>query len=185
MFEELNRLGRALEDLLALGRLDAGAPEGRTVPVRVGALVHQALHLSDHPEYLLVQETLGAEELLVLVDQAQVVRALANLVRNADLHGGGLTNVRLAAVGAMVDIHVEDAGPGVPEADRERIFERFARAGRHRSGTGSGLGLSIVRQTVLNHGGTVWCTTRHVNDDSTGADFVLRLPVVTPERDLS
>ena len=60
----------------------------------------------------------------------------------------------------FVDVHVEDRGPGVPASGQERVFERFARAGGQKEGTGSGLGLSIVAQTVRNHGGDVWCTDR-------------------------
>ena len=57
--------------------------------------------------------------------------------------------------------------------DRERVFERFARAGGRRAGTGSGLGLSIVERIVRNHDGSAWCTAR----TGGGACFVVRLPV--------
>ena len=67
-----------------------------------------------------------------------------------------------------------DDGPGVDDEDRERVFERFARAGARKAGTGSGLGLSIVERIVRNHGGSVWCASR----PDGGACFVLRLPVV-------
>ena len=72
-------------------------------------------------------------------------------------------------------MHVEDRGPGVPADDKTRVFERFARAGGQKEGTGSGLGLSIVEQTVRNHHGDVWCTDR----PGGGAVFVLRLPART------
>jgi signal transduction histidine kinase len=98
---------------------------------------------------------------------------LTNLFRNADLHGGGLTGVRIVERGDFADVHVEDRGPGVPADDRARVFERFARAGGQKEGTGSGLGLSIVQQTVHNHRGAVWCTDRAGG----GAVFVLRLPL--------
>ncbi len=101
------------------------------------------------------------------------MRALANLVRNAELHGAGVTGVRVAGSGSFVEIRVEDAGPGVPHEERERIFERFARAGGQKAGTGSGLGLSIVQQTVHHHDGQVWCEPAAAG----GAAFVVRLPV--------
>jgi K+-sensing histidine kinase KdpD len=77
---------------------------------------------------------------------------------------------------------VEDEGPGVAEGDRDRIFERFARAtdaaGRRGSGEGVGLGLALVKEHINLHGGRVWV------EDGTGgvgARFVFELPTVTPE----
>lgn len=140
-------------------------------------LVHQALLSSDRSLDLLEAGCAGSADPLVEVDRPQLVRALTNLVRNADLHGGGLTCVRVLDLGAFVDVHVEDRGPGVAPGDKKRIFERFARAGGHKVGTGSGLGLSIVQQTARNHRGDVWCTDR----PDGGAVFVLRLPT-SPKR---
>ena len=100
-----------------------------------------------------------------------------NLFRNADLHGDGLTGVTVVDRGDVVDVQVEDRGPGVPAADRARIFERFARAGGHKVGTGSGLGLSIVELIVRGHRGTV--TVRSA--PGAGSTFTLRLPGVDPD----
>ncbi len=175
MSDELTRFRRALEDLLALGRLDAGAREGDAGVVAVGDLVRQALAMTGHRSTdLVVAEPDAVLSATVLVDRSQVVRALTNLIRNAELHGTGLRRVRLVARSSAVEVHVEDAGPGVPPEERERIFERFARAGGQKAGTGSGLGLSIVQQTVRNHDGDVWCQ----ETDEGGADFVVRLPEV-------
>ena len=115
----------------------------------------------------------SSRSLEVLVDRPQMVRALANLLRNAELHGGGVTGVGIEVDDTHVHIVVRDAGPGVPAEERQRIFERFARAGGTREGTGSGLGLSIVAETVRRHGGAVWC----VDADGGGAEFVVRLPL--------
>jgi signal transduction histidine kinase len=174
MAVELERFRRALEDLLTLGRLDAEAHEAHVSVLGSGELVRQALVASGRPPDLLMEPDGSSSESLVRVDRPQLLRALSNLFENADLHGGGLTSVRILPRGDFVDIHVEDHGSGVAAPDRERIFERFARAGGRKAGTGSGLGLSIVNQTVRNHQGSVWCTTR----DGGGATFVLRLPTV-------
>lgn len=174
MADELDRFRRALADLLALGRLDAGAHENEPSPVGARALVRQALRSSDRPLDLLQTDTGATPDPVVNVDRPQLVRALTNLFQNADLHGAGLTGVRVLDRGGFVDFHVEDRGPGVASADRERIFERFARAGGQKVGTGSGLGLSIVEQTARNHGGDVWCTSH----EGGGAAFVLRLPAI-------
>jgi signal transduction histidine kinase len=182
MGDELARFRHALEDLLVIGRLDAGARERDLASVTIGALARQAItHAQESPDVLSAASP-EALESVVLVDRPQLVRALANLVRNAVIHGGGVRRVRVAAYDGrhgFVEVHVEDGGPGVAPAERERIFERFARAGGQKAGTGSGLGLSIVRQTVLNHGGTVWCAEA----PDGGADFVIRLPTADLGRD--
>jgi signal transduction histidine kinase len=177
MADELTRFRRALEDLLTLGRLDAGGHE--TEPSMTGAheLVLQALLAMDlQPELVRLTPSSTADPTL-WVDRLQMMRVLTNLMRNAELHGGGLSGVTVIDRDEVVDIQVEDNGPGVPEADRARIFERFARAGGQKVGTGSGLGLSIVHQTVRNHGGDVWCADR----PGGGAAFIVRLPATNSE----
>ena len=159
MATELTRFRRALEDLLALGRLDAGAGEGDIVSVGAHELSVRRCRravgrrTSCRPG--------DGDDPLVDVDRRQVLRALVNLFQNADLHGDGLTEVRGGHVDGHVEFRVRDRGAGVPTQDRERIFERFARAGGARAGTGSGLGLSIVARTATNHGGSVWCSSAH------------------------
>jgi signal transduction histidine kinase len=176
MATELTRFRRALEDLLTLGRLDAGAADGEVVSVGARELVRQALRASGRSTSLL-QVGSATDDPLVDVDRRQVLRALINLFQNADLHGRGLTGVRVEAVDDHVEIRVSDQGPGVRAEDRERIFERFARAGGAKAGTGSGLGLSIVARTAANHGGAVWCSSTQ----GSGAEFVLLLPRVRSE----
>lgn len=175
MADELARFRQALEDLLALGRLEAGIDTSALVPTDARDLVHHALAASGRAPDLLATEHDGAgtPAPIVVVDRPQVVRALVNLFRNADLHGGGLVRVVVAAGDGHVDIRVADHGPGVAPADRERIFERFARAGGTKTGTGSGLGLSIVAETAHRHGGTVWCG----ESSGGGAELVVRLPL--------
>lgn len=172
MTDELARFRLALEDLLVLGRLDAGSPGSERVEMSARELVVQALRSTGHPAELLGAPARPSADPVVRVDRVQLLRALANLFRNADLHGGGLTEVTVVDGGGVVDVRVADRGPGIPAADRARVFERFARAGGQKAGTGTGLGLSIVQRTVHDHGGDVWCTDR----EGGGAVFVLRLP---------
>jgi signal transduction histidine kinase len=75
-------------------------------------------------------------------------------------------------------VTVDDAGAGVPAEDRERIFERFARGARAARGSlpGAGLGLAIVAQTAVRHGGAAWCSQAPAG----GARFTLSLPGVRP-----
>ncbi|MDR7252608.1 signal transduction histidine kinase [Nocardioides sp. BE266] len=172
MADELSRFRRALEDLLALGRLETGIDDSALLVTGSRELVRQALAASGRSSDLLVPGD-GPDDPAVEVDRPQIVRALVNLFHNADLHGGGLVDVRVVPGSAQVDIRVRDHGPGVAEAERERIFERFARAGGAKEGTGSGLGLSIVAEAVRRHGGATWCT----DSEAGGAEFVVRLPV--------
>lgn len=172
MSRELERFRLALEDLLVLGRLDADRPRSEASSVGVGQLVRQALINSDRSPDLL-ERSEADQDPIVTVEPSQMIRALTNLFDNADVHGGGLSRVGVVRRDASAEIHVEDRGPGVPEEDRERVFERFVRTGPRGSGPGVGLGLSIVARTAQIHGGTAWCTER----PGGGADFVIRLPL--------
>jgi signal transduction histidine kinase len=171
---DLRRFQRALEDLLELGRLEAGAAGSVTTTVDARDLVRHALESGGRSAELL--RLPGDDtEICVSVDKSQMHRALVNLFENADRHGGGLTGVAVSAAPGGVLISVEDEGPGVAPADRERIFERFVRGGSRGSLPGTGLGLSLVAETVRAHGGAVWCVP---GPGGAGARFVVRLPSV-------
>ena len=170
---DLARFQRALEDLLELGRLEAGATRQLTWAVDARDLVRNALRESERPTDLLHGASRDdARPPLVTVDKQQLARALANLFDNADGHGEGLRAVTVYDDEDSVFISVEDAGPGVAPDDREHIFERFVRGGARRSHPGTGLGLSLVAETVRAHDGAQWCRDR----PGGGACFVVRLP---------
>lgn len=171
---DLSRFQSVLEDLLELGRLDAGVAGRRSPGVGAADLVRHSLTESGRDPALLV----NADEVLTVdVDKQRMSRALRNLFDNADRHGCGLAAVQVTDTGRGeppgVLVTVDDRGPGVPVDERERVFERFARGGSRGSLPGAGLGLSIVAETVRAHGGEVWCT----DNEAHGARFVVRLPV--------
>ena len=112
---------------------------------------------------------------VVMADKQLLNRALVNLFDNADLHGRGLVGVSIDVVDGHAHVCVIDNGDGVPERERERIFERFARSGARRSRPGTGLGLSLVAETARAHGGVVWCES----SPGDGATFVLQIPLAT------
>jgi two-component system phosphate regulon sensor histidine kinase PhoR len=114
--------------------------------------------------------------LLALADEAQLTRALGNLVHNAIKFApaGGRVWVRAAPAEADVAIEVGDTGPGIPPADLPRIFERFYRGDRARAGSGTGLGLAIAKHVVEAHGGTLTVTSP--GRPGQGAVFRLTLP---------
>ncbi len=88
---------------------------------------------------------------------------LANLLDNAEKYAGGATDVSIELVGEVVQIAIEDRGNGVPEAEREVIFDRFSRgseSGNRASDSGVGLGLALVDEHVRLHGGQVWVEDR-------------------------
>jgi signal transduction histidine kinase len=176
---DLDRFQRALEDLLELGRLGAGAAGLVFVTVDARDLVSRAAETVGVPAELVRDGSRRDDPPLVRVDKAAVHRALVNLLENAERHGAGVTGITLWQEPGAVLVAVDDAGPGVPPSERPRIFERFVRGGSRGSLPGSGLGLSLVAETVRAHGGAVWCTEPPVGP---GARFVVRLPAADPGR---
>jgi signal transduction histidine kinase len=117
------------------------------------------------------------EPALVMGDRRRLDRVVANLLDNADRHAGGAVRLAVCRRNGRVRIEVDDAGPGVDEGQRERVFDRFARdasAGQRRHGGGTGLGLALVAQHVQYHRGAVWIEDR----PGGGARFVVELPEV-------
>jgi two-component system sensor histidine kinase ChvG len=120
-------------------------------------------------------------ELRVSGIEDRLGQVLRNLIANAVSFSppGGRISLAAARVGGMVEISVSDEGPGIPEASLERIFERFysSRPEGEKFGTHSGLGLSISRQIVSAHGGTLRAENRPGTDGRPGgARFVIALP---------
>ncbi len=170
---EVRRLHRSLEHLLALGRLDAGVSDGPPEAVDLGELVTHSLEATLRAPGLV---SLSEGPHVVLGHKAALHRAVVNLLDNADTHGGGVTSVEVVRRGTSVQVRVLDAGVGIPPAERERVFERFVRVGSRGSTPGSGLGLSLVAETVQGHGGSVRCEEA----PGGGAAFVLALPAADP-----
>lgn len=172
---ELEHLRRLLDDLLALARAEAGIHRSEPEPLSLRDLVANTLVGRKFPPELLIV----AEDVAIDGRKIELERALANLFDNADRHGGGVVAVTVTRDGDDALILVDDSGPGVPNVDRERIFERFvtAKIGR-RTGTGTGIGLALVAETVAAHHGSVACTDR----PGGGARFVVRLPAAGATR---
>ncbi|MEV0720693.1 ATP-binding protein, partial [Asanoa sp. NPDC050611] len=175
LLADVRRLGRLVDDLLLLARSDdqGWRPDPVTGPVDVGALL--AAVAARYPGTVTLLPVEGAP--WIVGDEAALDRVVANLLDNAVRHARSRVELSAAVVGERVEIAVRDDGPGVPEADRERVFDRFTRLddARARDAGGAGLGLSIVRELVARHGGTVALT-----DASPGLRAVVRLPVAEP-----
>ncbi len=179
MRHESGRLGRLVQELIELSRLQGAdpLPEPRTVPVdRVVAEVVDRSGAAAEAKGIAVVAG-GEHGLTVLGSESQLITALSNLVDNAVAYSPGHTRV---AIGTrrrddLVEVSVSDQGLGIAEADLDRIFERFYRAdpARSRDTGGTGLGLAIVKHIATNHAGSVdvWSV------EGSGSTFTLRLPV--------
>jgi signal transduction histidine kinase len=176
---DVARFSGLVEDLLEISRYDAGAVRLNRDELRIGEFVEQAVRASSLPRSAIVIHA-TCQDAAIHGDRRRLARVVANLVDNARLHGGGSATVIVEPSGdssAHVLVAVEDRGDGVPGADTDRIFDRFARgAGASKRGgsEGAGLGLALVREHVRLHGGRVWAESRR--DGLAGARFVVELP---------
>jgi two-component system sensor histidine kinase KdpD len=171
---EHSRLKRLVENLLDLSRLQARAVEARPELWTADELVSRALEELEGADRVTV--TVPTELPPVRVDAIQIQRALVNLLENALRVSppGEPVHVRVTATRKEVLIRVTDRGPGVPEDERERIFEPFHRIPGRSDEPGAGLGLAITRGFAEASGGRVWLESR----EGQGASFVLALPLV-------
>jgi two-component system OmpR family sensor kinase len=176
--DEVARMGRLVDDLLALARLEAGGARARQ-PLDVASLLHEAAArgraLGDR--VILVE---AEPDLWVAGDPDQLNRALLNLVGNAVAHTGAGGTISLTSIGVSgsAKITVADDGPGIRPDELGRVFDRFYRASGPRPGGsgGSGLGLAITKRLVQLHDGTVTVANRA----ESGASFTIRLQRIDP-----
>jgi signal transduction histidine kinase len=175
------RMRRLVADLLLLARADAGREAARE-PVDLGAVVREAAgEAAPLAEgHVMTVEVENGDPLVVEGSADELHRLVVNLIQNALVHtpAGTAVDVRTRRERDEIAFEVSDEGPGIPAELRPRIFERFVRgAGDRNGGSGSGLGLSIVRAVAESHGGSVELSD---NEDG-GARFVVRLPAVRAE----
>ena len=175
---EAERLGRMIEDLLDLSRIeDEGAP--RREPVTAGLAVAQAIErvrtMADRRHIVVVVDE-PADDVTVLGDHRQLVSALHNLLENAVKYSddGSSIEVDVRSADGWIEFDVIDHGIGIPTRDLDRIFERFYRVDRARARDtgGTGLGLAIVRHVADNHSGRVTVVSR----EGEGSTFTLTVP---------
>jgi signal transduction histidine kinase len=160
--DETDRLTRLAEDLLLIARSDAGELPIELEPVSAATVLdvvaRRFLPLAgSRGRPLEVQPSNG---LLLEADPARVEQALGNLVDNALAHGGGRVLLSARWQDGLIELHVEDEGPGFPPAFIGSAFDRFTRSLDSRTGSGSGLGLSIVELIARAHHGTVGARNR-------------------------
>jgi two-component system OmpR family sensor kinase len=174
--DEVGRMGRLVDDLLALARLEAG-PRRPFQPVELATLLQEvsakARVLGDRDI-----EVAAPVEVWVCGDPDGLMQAVLNLVGNAFAHTrtGGLVRMSVSAKGDDAVLEVADDGPGIRREDLPRVFDRFYRAHGPRGATtgGSGLGLAVTRRIVELHEGSVSVSNRPEG----GAVFTIVLPRV-------
>ena len=181
---DTGRMSRLVDDLLVLARLDTEPTAPAAEPVDLGEVAAAVVERYDSAR---VPVTLSAADGAVCVrgDQEALARVLVNLVDNAARFAASRVEVNLVAADGVARLTVTDDGPGVKEADRERVFERFTRLDEARArGTddsGAGLGLAIVRSIVTSFGGTITLDfAARDGDAGQGLAAVVRLPLVAP-----
>jgi two-component system sensor histidine kinase SenX3 len=178
MVFEAHRVGRIIEDLLELSRIELGEAASHEV-VSVGLIVAEAVErvrpLAEKRE-ITIEVPEPSRRMNAIGERRQLVSALANLVENGVKYSdpGATIEVFANSDGTWVEFVVNDHGIGIPARDLDRIFERFYRVdrGRSRETGGTGLGLAIVRHVATNHGGTVSVRSH----EGAGSTFTLRIP---------
>jgi signal transduction histidine kinase len=180
--EEVDRLTRLAEDLLVLARADAHGLPVRAHMQPVEPLVRRvaddfAGRAGEDARAIEVHPDGGLE---APIDAERIRQALGNLVDNALAHGAGDVSLWARRVNGSVELHVEDGGPGFPDAFIARAFERFTRGDAARGRGGSGLGLAIVDAIARGHGGSA-----HARNTQSGSDVWLTIPAQSSARRLS
>lgn len=190
--DEAIRVGRTIDDLLELSRIEFGGESVKDV-LDVEVVIAEALGRTQaYAENRSIAVSYEAEpmsstntrSLRVIGDRRQLVSALGNLIENAVKYSepGGCVQLSATEQENNILISIRDFGMGIPARDIDRIFERFYRVDRARSREtgGTGLGLAIVRHVVTNHGGNVSVTSQ----EGEGSTFTLSLPSAAPSKHL-
>jgi signal transduction histidine kinase len=175
LLEEHRHMERLVADLLFIARTDSGTPPSTPPsPVDLHEVVLEEVTRVNGGTRVHI-DTGAIQSAVVRGRPGDLRRAVRNLLDNARRHARTTVTVGLRDDGDTASLAVEDDGPGVPQQDRERIFERFARLddGRSRASGGTGLGLAIVKEIIEQHHGDV---SVHDRRDGAGARFVVTLP---------
>jgi signal transduction histidine kinase len=165
--------------LLRIARVESGAHRSAFAAVDLGRIVADVCELyqaaADERSLTLTCERTAAVE--VFGDRELLAQALTNLLDNAIKYtpAGGKVGVKLEGTSDVAKVSVADSGPGVPEADRERVLHRFMRLDQSRSQPGNGLGLALVKAVAVQHHGKLT-----LGDNAPGLIVTLELPALTP-----
>jgi heavy metal sensor kinase len=174
---QVEHLSRAVEAMLRLSRSEAGLDPARVERLELGPLVEEVVEFFAPvaSERGIALACVAPEGLAVRGDRAWLQQAFSNLLDNAIKYGRSGDSIRIEAErrGAQALVSVSDTGPGIPATELATIFDRFQRADRDRSRPGFGLGLALVREIALAHGGRV----EVASEEGKGSTFSVWLPL--------
>ncbi|TQS40574.1 sensor histidine kinase [Cryptosporangium phraense] len=183
LLADVSRLTRLVDDLLLLARMDDGPVRHRPPePVELAVVADAAVARSAGARVPVVRvDRPGAASAVVEGDEDGLTRVVTNLVENAVRYADSGVEVRLGSDGGRATLEVVDDGPGIPAADRERVFARFTRRddARDRDSGGSGLGLAIAREIVRRHDGTITLG----EESPHGLVATVSLPLASPDEE--
>jgi signal transduction histidine kinase len=177
--EQMKRMSRMVSDMLALARADAAdwplAPHDFYLDELVTEVGRAARLLANTRE--VVVEAACPADLQFRGDEGQLRQMLLNLVENAVRHtpAGGAVRIEASTTRSAIGLSIQDTGPGIPERDRDRIFDRFVRIDPTSNGDGMGLGLAIARRIARAHGGDLSLLAT----GTTGTTFHVTLPIAS------
>ncbi len=174
------RLGRVVNDLAALSAAETAALSLHREVLDLGALVEDAVTAAraSMEGAGLVVATSVAQGVVVDGDADRLHQAVGNLLSNAARYcrAGDTVSITLAATSDEAIVTVADTGPGIAPDDLDHVFDRLWRGSADRDAAGTGIGLAVVRELVVAHGGTVSATS----DGQAGTTFTIRLPRLAP-----
>lgn len=179
ILQECRRLSALIQNVLDFARIDEGRREYNFEPANPAALIDRALLALQpliHEKALVIEREIAGAPSEATLDPAAICQALINLLDNAIKHSAQSATIVIGCTAASAEIQfwVEDAGPGIPAAEHQKIFDRFYRVGSElrRTTEGTGIGLSIVKHITEAHGGQV-----HLHSSpGHGSKFTLWLP---------
>ena len=180
MSDEVDRLTRIVERLLVLTKLDAGGNSLKLEEIDIKTLINQVVKkltpIATAKDIVMYIDYHDTDFAPMLMDYDKMYEAIYNISDNAIKYSpeGGFVHIDVTADSNYLTILIEDNGPGIPESERDRIFERFYRLddSRARDTGGTGLGLAITKEAILMHNGTIEVT----NASEVGSIFTIRLP---------
>lgn len=173
------RIQRMTESLLDMSLLEAGQPIGKRTQVNVTDLIYEAVEAivsTVNNKNQSISYKVGENLPGVMVDQDMIRRVVTNLLENASKYSPQGSNIEVGTnhQDAMVNVWVQDHGPGIPASEHVRIFDKFTRLKSENGPKGLGLGLAYCRLAVQAHGGKIWVES----ELGVGSRFVFTLPVL-------
>jgi two-component system sensor histidine kinase KdpD len=179
--EETDRLTNLVTEAIELARLGSGPVKLHREPCSVNELISSAtIHLRRLTEGRVLEVTIARDLPPVMIDRRLCELALRQLLNNALRYSPASSVIQIAAAiqGDAIAIRISNAGPGIPKAEQDLIFEKFYRGHDVRGRVaGTGMGLSIAREIAEAHGGRLWLTTEPGKD----VQFSLTLPIISSQ----